>query len=293
MRPSLRPKGSAAGYFASEGVALTMVAKNRFACTTATFGGTLSERLTAIKEAGFAAVELYPCDLFVRFVEPEDAVEVFKSTGLGTCCYQHLGNYEGSPLAKREVKLNLARQLMDQMAMVGADLLMVSANKNQDLIQDWGRAIEDFQLLGDLGKSRNIRIGFEALAISPWFNDYRKVWKLVEELDHSHVGIALDATHTFLAKAPLEPISEIPAERIFLVEIADLPASNLPTREASRYHRLFPGEGVQPVAEFVKRALDTGYDGYISVELFSSHYSSMDAKFVANRAFESVNRLFS
>jgi 4-hydroxyphenylpyruvate dioxygenase len=270
-----------------------MAAKNLFACTTATFGGTFEERLTAIKNAGFAGVELYPCDLFVRFIEPEDAVDVFKKSGLGVCCYQHLGNFEGSPIAKRDVKLNLARQLMDQMAMVGADLLMVSANKNADVIQDWGRAVEDFRMLGELGKARNIKIGFEALAISPWFNDYRKVWKLVQDVNHSHVGVALDATHTFLANVPLEPISDIPGDRIFLVEIADLPTTNLPIREVSRYHRIFPGEGVRPVAEFVQRSLATGYKGYISVELFSTHYSSMDAKFVADRAFQSVNRLLS
>jgi hypothetical protein len=36
-----------------------------------------------------------------------------------------------------------------------------------------------------------------------------------------------------------------------------------------------------------------GYQGYYSVELFSSHYEAMDAQFVANRAFQSISKYFS
>lgn len=268
-----------------------MAGNFRFACTTATFGGTLPERLSAIKSAGFDALELFPCDIFVRFVEPEDAIEAVIDSGLSIACYQHLGNFEGMPLKVRQAKLNLAGHLMDQMAMVGADLLMVAANTSPEQVQDWGRAVEDFQMLGELGKSRNIRIGFEALSVSPWFNDYRKVWKLVQDVANSHVGVALDATHTFLADLPLEPISDIPGDRIFLVEVADLATSNLPISEVSRYHRLFPGEGVRPIGELVRRTIDAGYAGYYSVELFSSHYSSMEPAFVAKRAYDSMRRL--
>ena len=168
---------------------------------------------------------------------------------------------------------------------------MLCCNTSTKCSRDWARAVEDLRLLGDLGRSRDVRIGYEPLCYSPWIGDYRMAWDLIREVDHSHVGLVLDSAHVFLLNLPLEPISAIPGDRIFLAEYADLPTTSLSIREVVRYYRLFPGEGTQEMAEFARRVLGTGYTGYHSVEIFSARYEAMDAMLVARRAFESLTAL--
>ena len=264
----------------------------RFACTTATFGGTFAERLAAIKAAGFPAIELWPRDLFEGFADADSAIAALRDSGLAISCYQGFRDFEGMPAALREHKLELAAHLMEQMRMVGAELLVTACNTSTESSRNWPQAVADLRRLGDLGRARNIRIGYEALCYSPWIADYRRAWDLVREVDHGHVGLVLDSAHVFLLNLPLEPISDIPAERIFLVELADLPTTNLPIREMVRYYRLFPGEGTRPMAEFVRRVAGSGYRGPYAAEIFSSHYAAMNPHAVAKRAFEAMTKLF-
>jgi 4-hydroxyphenylpyruvate dioxygenase len=264
----------------------------RLSCTTATFGGTLEQRLSAIKAAGFAATELWPRDLFESFTDADTAVRMLQASGLKISCFQGLRDFESMPLAVRDHKLRLADHLIDQLELVGADLLVLCCNTSMDCSRDWARAVGDLRLLGDLGRSRNVKIGYEPLCYSPWIGDYRMAWDLVRQVDHSHVGLVLDSAHVFLLNLPLEPISSIPGDKIFLAEYADLPTTNLPIREVVRYYRLFPGEGTQKMAEFARRVMDTGYIGYHSVEVFSSRYEAMDAAPVARRAFDAMTNLF-
>jgi sugar phosphate isomerase/epimerase len=264
----------------------------RFSCTTATFGGTLGTRLAAMKAAGFKATEFWPRDLFEGFADADSALAALRESELAVSCFQGLRDYEGMTPAVRDRKLALADHLMDQMAMVGTDLLVLASNTSAQSNRNWAQAVDDLRRLGDLARSRNVRIGYEALCYSPWIGDYRKAWELVREVDHSHVGLVLDSAHVFLLNLPLEPINEIPAERIFLVELADLPTTNLGIREIVRYYRLFPGEGTRNMVDFVRRVASTGYTGYYSVEIFSSHYEAMEPKLAAQRAYDSMSRLF-
>ncbi|MDA8049360.1 MAG: sugar phosphate isomerase/epimerase [Rhodospirillales bacterium] len=264
----------------------------RFSCTTATFGGTLADRLAAIRTAGFAATELWPRDVFEGFADAETSLRLLRESGLAVSCYQGLRDFEAMPAGARDRKLALATQLMDQMTLFGADLLVLCSNTSPDATRDWHQAVDDLRRLGDLARRRNLRIGYEPLCYSSWIADYREGWRLVREVDHDRIGLVLDSAHIFLLDLPLEPISEIPGERIFLAEFADLPGTRLPIREVLRFHRLFPGEGVRPMEEYARRVASTGYTGYYSVEIFSSHYGLVEPTAVAARAFASMAHLF-
>lgn len=265
---------------------------NRFSCTTATFGGTLEQRLSAIRSAGFAATELWPRDLFESFTDADTAVRHLRESGLAISCFQGLRDFESMTPAVRNHKLRLADHLMDQMDLVGADLLVLCSNTSADCSRDWQRAIDDMRALGDLARSRNVRVGYEPLCYTPWIADYRMAWDLVRQVDHDQIGLVLDSAHVFLLDLPLEPIGAIPGDKLFLVEYADLPTTNLSIREMVRYYRLFPGEGTRPMAEFLRQVGLTGYAGYHSVEIFSSRYEVMEPALVGQRAFDAMQRLF-
>jgi sugar phosphate isomerase/epimerase len=268
---------------------------SKLSCTTATFGGKLPEKLRAMQAAGFAATEFWPRDLFENAEGPEIAIDLLRQTGLAVSAYQALRNFEGLSAQARGQKLGVAEQLMDQMALVDCDLLVLCSNTDPESSGEHQRIAEDLRLLGDLARSRNVRIAYEPISWGRWIRDYRDGLEVIKATDHQHIGIMLDSFHIFALDLPLDGIDAISSDKVFLVEIADLPRANLEPIEISRHYRLFPGEGVGQIDEFLRRVRGIGYTGYLSVEIFNAHYSASVPVEVAARAMratkETLNRV--
>jgi sugar phosphate isomerase/epimerase len=257
-----------------------------------TLVGPFVERVAAIAEAGFAAATLWHSDLFPLFDDPDGSIVAFRDSGLKLSAYQLLRDYEGMPEATRRRKLEIARQQIGQLKLVGGDMLVLGSTMAPADKDDWKGAVAAIRALGDLAKSEGVRIGYEPMCFSEWINDYRLGWKLIRDAGHPNVGMVLDAAHIFLPGHPIDAIADIPGDRIFLVELNDFAASRLPIREQLRNYRLFPGEGVLPLRDFVDRVLATGYRGHFAVEVFNATYRTMDPRAVAKRAHASMRALF-
>ena len=83
-------------------------------------------------------------------------------------------------------------------------------------------------------------------------------------------------------------IEEIPAEKIFYLQLADAPALTMDVLSWSRHHRLFPGEGAFDLAAFVSHVLATGYDGPLSLEVFNDTFRQTDPDRTAVHALRSL-----
>jgi 4-hydroxyphenylpyruvate dioxygenase len=263
---------------------------SRLSCTTVTFGGKLPEKLQAMKDAGFAATEIWPRDYYEHNEGPEVAIDLLDQLGLAASCYQNLRNFEGMPPSRRERKVAIATQLFEQMRLLGCRTLVLCSNIAPDSSGDEGRIADDLRLLGDLAAHFDLRVGWEPICWGRWVKDYRHAWRILQRVDHPHVGLVLDSFHVLALDLPVEPIADIPRDKIFLVEVADLPGGHLDLLEVSRSFRLFPGEGVTPIDAFMRQVRRTGYDGFLSVEVFNTYYQTLDPRLVAQRAMQSLHR---
>jgi len=63
--------------------------------------------------------------------------------------------------------------------------------------------------------------------------------------------------------------------------------------EIGRHHRVFPGKGVIPIPEILHILRAKGYQGSLSLELFSDEYWSRPALEVARESFEVMTRILS
>jgi 4-hydroxyphenylpyruvate dioxygenase len=266
--------------------------RNRLSFNTGNFTGPIADKLAAIEEAGFRGTTMWPADFFVHFEDLDANLEFARASKLQNTCYMMVRDLEGSPPAIKARKLELARQMMDQMDLIGAKTLVQCSNINTEVNRDWSTAVQDLQKLGVLAESRGKRIAFEPLSQGHWINTYMLGWQLVKDADHPAVGLVIDASHVFLADSPLEPIDRIAPEKIFLCEVSDLPQANLDKREILRNYRLFPGEGTRPIRALVERVMGTGYRGPFSAEVFNARYRAADPRWVAKRGFQSLERLF-
>jgi 4-hydroxyphenylpyruvate dioxygenase len=265
----------------------------RLSCTTITFGCSISEKLAAMSAAGFQATELFPRDTYADPRGPDYTRGLLGQYGLTVSAYQALRDYEGVPESDRAHVVTLAENMMQQMAWLGCDLLVVAASSRVDSSRDRDVVAADLRRLADLADRYSVRIAYENTSSAKWFGDYRDTWDLVQRVERANFGLLLDCYHIFIQGQPLTGLSEIDPERIFLVEISDAPKANLSYYELMRYHRLFPGEGTAPLAEFVARLEALGYSGTYAVEVMSTHYSREPPTEVAKRAMETTAALFS
>ena len=248
---------------------------------TVSIGGALDEKLKTIAAAGFDAVEIFENDFTSFDGSARDVARMCGDLGLRICALQPFRDFEGMGEPQRKQTFRRAEMKFDLMGELGTDLLLVCSNVSPLALGGIDRAADDFRELGERAAKRGLRVGFEALAWGRYVNDYRDAWEIVRRADHPAIGIILDSFHTLAPGFPVGPIAAIPADRIFLVQLADAPQLDLDVLSWSRHFRCFPGQGNLPVGDFMQAVQATGYKGPLSLEIFNDQFRAQSTKEVA------------
>ena len=251
------------------------------AIATVSLPGTLDEKLTAIAGAKFRGVEIFENDLLSFNGTPAEARRMIDDLGLKTITFQPFRDFEGMPSPQRGRNFARAERKFDLMQELGCDLLLICSNVSPDALGGIDRAAADFHELGERAAKRGLRVAFEALAWGRHINDYRDSWEVVRRADHPAVGLVLDSFHILVRGTDLTPIRAIPKDRIFLVQIADAPLLDMDYLSWSRHYRCFPGQGDLALDRFMTALQATGYDGLLSLEIFSDRFRAGSARGVA------------
>src|SRR5690349_15458135 len=244
---------------------------------TVSLSGELDEKLRAIAAAGFEAVEIFENDLLSFGGSPREVKELCRDLGLAICAFQPFRDFEGMPGPQRARGFARAERKFDLMAELQTDLLLICSNVSPASLGGIDRAAADFHELGETAARRRMRVGFEALAWGRHVSDYRDAWEIVRRADHKAIGVILDSFHALARPLPMAAIRSIPADKIFLVQLADAPKLDLDILSLSRHFRCFPGQGELPVTEFMQAIEATGYAGPLSLEIFNDQFRAGSA----------------
>jgi 4-hydroxyphenylpyruvate dioxygenase len=249
----------------------------RRSIATVSLSGSLDEKLRAIASAGFAEVEIFENDLLSFGARPREVGQLCRDLGLEICAFQPFRDFEGMPEPQRTRTFARAERKFDLMQELGTDLLLICSNVSPVSLGGIDRAADDFRELGELAARRSLRVGFEALAWGRHVNDYRDAWEIVRRADHPAIGVILDSFHALAPSFPTRAIGSIPADKIFMVQLADAPKLDLDILSWSRHFRCFPGQGDLPQLEFLEAVAATGYTGPLSLEIFNDQFRAGSA----------------
>jgi 4-hydroxyphenylpyruvate dioxygenase len=255
---------------------------------TVSLSGTLDEKLRAIAAAGFDAVEIFENDFLSFGGSPRDVGQLCRDLGLEICAFQPFRDFEGMPEPQRARNFARAERKFDVMQELQTDLLLICSNVQPASLGGIDRAATDFHELGERAAKRGLRIGFEALAWGLHVNDYRDAWEIVRRAGHKSIGVILDSFHALAPSFPITPIQSIPADKIFLVQLADAPKLGLDVLSWSRHFRCFPGQGDLPVRAFMEAVIATGYGGPLSLEIFNDQFRAGSAARTATDGLRSL-----
>ena len=263
----------------------------RRAIATVCLSGTLEEKLSAAAEAGFDGVELFEPDLIGTRLSPQELRRYVADLGLEIALYQPFRDFEGVSPFMLEHNLARAEHKFDVMEALGVDLMLVCSSVSPTAIDDDELATGQLQQLAERAGRRGLRIAYEALAWGTHVHDYDRAWSIVERADHPALGTCLDSFHILARDGDPEGIRAIPGDKIFFLQLADAPHLAMDVLQWSRHYRCFPGQGTFNVTGVVEGALDAGYQGPLSLEVFNDVFRQSDPKRTAIDAMRSLSLL--
>ena len=261
------------------------------AIATVSLSGSLEEKLTAAARAGFDAVELFEPDLIASRLRPREVRELADELGLEIAMYQPFRDFEGVGPETLEGNLRRARHKFEVMDELGADTLLVCSSVAPDAIDDPELSAAQLHRLAEEAADHGIRIAFEALAWGTHVSDYMDAWRIVELADHPSLGTCLDSFHILSVGSDPAGIREIPAEKIFFLQLADAPVIAMDVLQWSRHYRCLPGQGGFDLTGFMAHVRAAGYLGPLSLEVFNDVFRQADPDRIAVDAMRSIMAL--
>jgi 4-hydroxyphenylpyruvate dioxygenase len=192
--------------------------------------------------------------------------------GLSIDLYQPFRDFDTVVPDQLAANLRRAEHKFAVMEELGTDTMLVCSSVAADAVNDPARIAEQFRGLAERADRRGIRIAYEALAWGTHINTWSQSWDVVRLGDHPALGLCLDSFHV-LSRTPepdaIAAIADLPADKIFFLQLADAPLLSMDVLQWSRHHRLFPGQGDFDLARFVDHILTAGYAGPLSLEVFN------------------------
>jgi 4-hydroxyphenylpyruvate dioxygenase len=263
----------------------------RTSIATVSLSGTLDEKLAAAAAAGFDGVEIFENDLIASPWSPGEIRRRCADLGLGIELYQPFRDFEAVPPEQLVRNLTRAERKFDLMAELGAPMLLVCSTVAPSSVDDDALAAEQLHELARRAGERGLRIAYEALAWGRHVADYAHSWKIVQTADHPALGVCLDSFHILSRRSDPSGIAEIPAEKLFFLQLADAPRLAMDVLSWSRHYRCFPGQGSFDLPDFLRRVLDAGYTGPLSLEVFNDVFRQSDPARTAVDAMRSLRAL--
>src|SRR5579863_843107 len=255
---------------------------------TVSLSGTLPEKLEAAAAIGFDGVEIFENDLLTFDGSPEDVRAIAEGLGLTITIFQPFRDFEAMPDPQRTRNLDRAERKFDVMQALGTDLVLVCSNTHAATLDDDARAAADLAEMAERAKRRGLRVGYEALSWAPHVNRWGHAWRIVQLAAHPALGLIVDSFHTLSLVDDPSGIAQVPAEKLFFVQMADAPKLSMDVLSWSRHFRNFPGQGDLDVTGFMRAVLASGYSGPLSLEVFNDNFRSAPARMVARDGLRSL-----
>lgn len=263
----------------------------RTSIATVCISGTLEEKMHACAEAGFDGIEIFEQDLLVSPMSPEEVRALAARLGLTIDLFQPFRDFDGVTEELFAENMRRAEAKFQLMNRLGADMILVCSNVATATIGDDDVLASQLRQLGELAAKYNINVAYEALAWGKFVNTYRHAYRIVELADHPNVGTCLDSFHILSRGDDPSGIEDIPAEKIFFVQLADAPVLSMDILSWSRHYRVFPGQGGFDIAAFLVHLVRAGYTGPISLEIFNDVFRQSNVRRTAVDAMRSLQWL--
>lgn len=140
----------------------------------------------------------------------------------------------------------------------------------------------------DWAEEHGVRIAIEPLGNHPFVPGPNEALEIINRAEHDALGLMMDTFHYYKSGVSMDAIRAIPTHKLLILHVND--CEDLPRERLTDKHRLHMGEGVIPLKKMLGIVKATGYDGYLSVEIFRDEYWKQDPVTISIDAKRALDR---
>ena len=171
--------------------------------------------------------------------------------------------------------LETFKKRCEQFAELGAPLVYSPCSTAAKFTQDdYSKGVENIRQVAEAAKQFNLKVAAEFVRSSTYMASLPTALSLHRQAAHPNFGILFDCYHFWSGPNKFEDMDLIRPGEIIHAHLND--TQDLPRELLDLQSRVIPGEGVAPLAKILRKLVDKGYSGPISVELFLPKYQQAD-----------------
>lgn len=192
--------------------------------------------------------------------------------------------------ARRRKGLDEAKRIMDLLREIGGKRVAAPPAGAADRDDLDPLAIADrYRALLDVGLECGVIPQVEVWGFSKTLYRLGQAAHAAIEAGHPGARILADVYHLHKGGSGFGGLGIVSGRFMDVFHMNDYPADP-PREQIQDKDRVFPGDGVAPLAEILRTLYDSGFRGYLSLELFNEGYWKRDAEEVARTGLEALRR---
>lgn len=251
----------------------------------------LMEKIRIAGKVGYKAVELWNDELS-EYVNAggslKDVAQALHDAGLKVPTVIALHGWLGSQGVAHAKAIEEAKRRLAQAAEVGAEHIVASPPLGP---ADLSLGGVQYRELLEIGANFGVRPAMEFLGFVPSVHTIEQAWQIVQDAKHPHASLVMDPFHILRGGGSYEKIAQVPGEKVAIWHWNDCPGDR-PISELTDSDRVLPGDGVAPLKEMERLIKASGYEGFVSLELFNPALWTQDPQEVALKGLEKMHAYF-
>jgi sugar phosphate isomerase/epimerase len=189
--------------------------------------------------------------------------------------------------ARRAKGLDEGKRSMDLVRQIGATRIAAPPTGATDTAMTDFHAIADrFATVVELGKQHGVTPQLEVWGFSKTITRLADAAHVVIDSGHPDACLLADVYHLYKGGSPENGLRFLNSSALQHFHVNDYP--DIPRDAIKDADRVYPGDGVAPIAAVLRDLQAVGYQGMLSLELFNPTYWEQDARLVARNGLEKM-----
>lgn len=174
---------------------------------------------------------------------------------------------------------------------IGCDRIVTpSAASERHTVDDYPRVIDNLLEAAEIAKPHGVTLMLEHTRLSTLVSTLRTALGVVRKANHPNLRVMLDTFHFWSGMSKLEDLELLRDGELHHLHFEDVPAEP-PVEVFEQRHRVFPGEGIAPLAQIVATLKRKGYRGPASLEMFDPAVRALSPYDAAVKARKTIEPL--
>ncbi len=255
---------------------------------------TLQKKIELIAQVGYEAIELWVAEIDVYLAEGGSLAELKTITDRNELKVLNLIAFPqwGSPDAQqREAALQEAVDIFETAQALGCPYVAAPPAGLADLSGiPLGDLAERYRALLTATAHLPVKPLLEFWGHSKTLGSLKDALGIMKLLDDPTVRLLADVFHMAKTPGSTELLRELKGSQLGLFHLNDYPQAD-DIRQLTDAQRVYPGDGVAPLAQIFEILRDIGYTGMYSLELFNEEYEAAGATHVAQTGLAKMKQV--